>query len=301
MSGSQIVSTKVRLRTREQIETVISNFAKARHFTKIEKIFEGKPSFGEADLKVLNEKYNMHVQKISKFAENYIIYKLSGVVENDSVAELRMYNSQIKIKNLNDREEIVIVVDTDVFDKLHYNAIIGLFPHFADIIDKQLKLINMDKDYITNLEKMNVDAKFRSFDITTEKKDCLITIMATNQASTVFKTHFNINILPASYRLISMVDMYPILGSKSRIMGKKTKNYELCEFENLYNGGSWADVYDSDITVKILNGIPGDLIICQGLFSDVGGSPHYEYMIGEIKESPVDQEIIQDSGLKIAY
>ena len=301
MSGSQIVSTKVKIGTREQIETVVSNFAKARHFTKVDKIFEGKPSFGEADIKLLNDKYNMHVQKISKFAENYIIYKLSKVEENESVAELRLYNEKIKIKNLNDREEIVIVVDTDVFDKLHYNAIIGLFQHFADIIDKQLKIINMDEDYVANLEKMNNDAKYRSFNITTQKKDCLITIMSTNQASTVFKTHFNINILPASYRLISMVDMYPILGSKSKVMGKKTKNYELCEFENLYNGGSWADVYDSDITVKILNGIPGDLIICQGLFSDVSGSPHYEYMIGEIKESPIDQEIIQDSGLKIAY
>jgi hypothetical protein len=298
---TQRVSSAVKLQTKEQIETVVNNFAKVRHFNKVELLWEGKPNFGAADIAKYSELYNRQISKISKFSDNYMVYILSNVSENASSKMLKKYNKDIKIKNLNQRKEIVVVMDQDKVDKQNFLALLGVFPKFKDIIDEQLNIIEISEEYAEQLDKKNLYAKNRWFDITTEKKDCLVTIMVTNQMTNVLKGIVGeTNLLPCSYRIISMVSMYNLLGSKNKVMGSFTKDYEVCEYDPIYNGGNYAEIKDSDIASKILNAMPGDLIICKLLM--IENQPYYEFAIRKVTATTFDGEnSLDSSGLCIAY
>lgn len=298
---TQKVSSSLRITNREQIETIIKNFATVRHFAKYEKIFEGKPSFSQEKMTELNEKYNMHLIKISKFAENYIIYKLYNVQENDSVKDLKEINKEVKIKNLNNREEVVIVIDNDKFDRQNFMAILGLLPYFYDIIDKQLHFTDIDENYAKQIDDKTLYGQYRLFEKTTLDKRCLVTIITTNQMTNVLKSIIGeTNLLPCSYRIISLISLYNLLGSKTRVIGGFTKDYELLEYQPIYNGGEYQKIKDSDIIAQILNANVGDLIVCKVLLFET--QPYYEYAIRQVVATSFDGEDNLDSnGLHIAY
>ena len=125
--------------------------------------------------------------------------------------------------------------------------------------------------------------------------------MPTNQTTTILKSIIGeTNLLPCSYRIISMVNMYNLLGSKSRTMGYYTRDYELCEGDELYNSGDYAIIKDSDIAARILNAFPGDLIICKILLNET--CPYYEYAVRRVVATTYGGEEASDSnGLHVAY
>ena len=285
---TQIQSSSIKI-TLEQAEIVVNNLAAVRHFTKVEKLFKGLPSFSEESMKRL-ENLGITVGKITKFADSYVIYKLSEPKENDSVRELRSYNKNIKIKNLKDRTEFVIVVDADKFDKQHYLAIIALYPIIHNELAKQLKI---NKQNLVGGSSLN-----RNFELKSDSDECLVTIAPTNKLPASIVKHFDASILPCTYRIVSAQAMYYLLGSTSRTIGSYCWNYELCEYEQLYNKCEYGIVQDSDIITKILNGRQGDLIICKGIRTEA--TPYAEYEIRKVCSSLTDgEDSVDTSGVYV--
>lgn len=285
---TQIQSSSIKINL-DQAEIVINNLAKVRHFTQIDKIFKGLPSFSEDSMKKL-ETLGISVGKITKFADNYVIYKLSKPAENESSKKLRDYNKNIKIKNLNDRVEFVIVLDADKFDKQHYLAIIALYPIIHDGLAKQL---NINTKNLKGGSTLN-----RNFELKSDSDECLVTICPTNKLPQSIIKHFDANILPCTYRIVSAQAMYYLLGSRSQIIGSYCRDYELCEYEQLYNKREYGIVQDSDIITKILNGRQGDLIICRCLRTE--GTPYEEYEIRCVSSSLNDgEESVDTSGVYV--
>lgn len=285
---TQIQSSSIKI-TLDQAEIVIGNLATVRHFTKVEKLFKGLPSFSEESVKKLEE-LGINVGKITKFADNYVIYKLSEPKENNSVKNLRQHNKNIKIKNLNNRIEFVIVLDADKFDKQHYLAIIALYPIIHNELAKQL---NISRNNLKGGSTLN-----RNFELRSDSDECLVTIAPTNKLPQSIIKHFDANILPCTYRIVSAQAMYYLLGSTSRIMGSYCWDYELCEYEQLYNKKNYGIIQDSDIVTKILNGRQGDLIICKCVRTE--GTPYAEYEIRQICSTLNDgEESVDTSGVYV--
>lgn len=302
---TQIQSSSIKI-SLDQAEVVVNNLATVRHFTKVEKLFKGLPSFSEESMKKL-ESLGINAGKITKFADNYVIYRLSEPKENASSRALRQYNKSIKIKNLNDRVEFVIVVDSDKFDKQHYLAIIALYPIIHDELAKQLNLKNKkfvaprpediaetrEADAAETPEKETQDKKAdssdelkggstlnRNFELRSDSDECLVTIAPTNKLPASIIKHFDANILPCTYRIVSAQAMYYLLGSTTRVMGSYCWDYELCEYEQLYNKREYGIIQDSDIVTKILNGRQGDLIVCKAIRTE--GTPYAEFEIRQV-------------------
>lgn len=258
---SQVLSSSIQL-TKEQIQTTINNLAKIRHFEKIEVIFEGKPSYSDSSLQKLKQ-LGIEPLKITKFADNYIIYKFSQVKPNKSVEELQMYNKGIKIKNLDERVEFAIVVESNKFDKQNYLAIQALYP----LIYEDIK----------------------------DKSGCYVSICPSNLITSAISKHFVDTILPCNYRMFSLCSVYPLIGSKSSMFCGFIKDYELCEYKDLYNGAKYQTVYDNEPIVKILNAMNGDLIVVKALRNEK--RPYWEYSIAQVKQCLNDADSIDISGL----
>lgn len=285
---SQILSSTIKL-NREQIETTVNNLARCRHFTKVEKIFEGSPKFTK---EVLNELQELGIEatKITKFADNYIIYKFSNVKEFDSTKDLKKINKNIKIKNLNERTEFVFVVDCDKFDKQFYLALISLYP----LIHKDL-MKNIEKEKIKGGSE-KPSTKDRTFNFKFESDDCYVSICPSNYITTSISKHFDNTILPCTYRIFSLCEIYPLIGSKNELFGF-TKDFELAEYEELYNKMDYQYIMDNDPMVKILNARSGDLIIYKQILYD--SVPYYEYAIRQVHQCLNNSESVDISGLYI--
>ena len=181
--------------------------------------------------------------------------------------ELLRYNKDAKILNLNKRKEIVIVIDADKFDKQHYLAIIGLWGHIKNHLD-----LNTDQ--------------------------CLVSIVSTNIITQAIEKHFtNITILPCNYRLFSLCEVYPLIGSRSSLWCGSSRDFELLEYEPLYNKNNYQQIYDDDPVVKILNAKHKNLILCKQTYYET--SPYTEYSIREVTPRLNDTESIDISGLHI--
>ena len=248
---TQILSSTLRL-TPEQVETTIQNLAKCRHFTIVERLTkdECKPSYSEENVRKMKA-LGQEVNKITKFADNYIIYKFSKPEKNESVEELLKYNKDAKIKGL-DRDVVnfVIVIDEDKFDKQFMLACSAFWPLIVENTNKN------------------------------EKPEVIV--CPNNLITTAISKHFNVELFPIKCSIFSLCDVYPLIGSKNQMFGF-TKNYEVIEYEPLYNKLDYAVVMDNDPVVKILGAKAGDLIVCQHLLFET--SPYWEYTIRRVKES----------------
>lgn len=266
---TQILSSSIKL-NEQQVETTINNLVAIRHFTKKEKIFEGKPNFSTQQIELLKKKVSdkIEITKVTKFANNYTIYVLSNPKPAKYTEELRKYNKDVKILNLNERTEILIVLDSNKFDKQHYLAIIG----FWDKIEPYLK-----------------DAK---------PDDCLVTIVSTNIITQAISKHFQSSmILPCNYRLFSLCEVYPLIGSRNTLWCGSSRDFELLEHEDLYNKNKYQIIFDDDPVVKILNAQKDQLIICKQTYFEV--SPYSEYVIRKVTQRLNDSESLDISGLHI--
>ena len=247
---SQILSSSNKL-NREQIETTVKNLAECRHFTKIETIYEGKPTYSEENISKMKS-LGIDLPKVTKFATNYIIYKLSEPEENESSRSLRKYYKDAKIKNLNDRVDIIIVLDQDKFDKQFIMACASFWPMIHNLIKKG-------------------------------ETECRINICPNNLLTTTIESnHLYILIFPVIYKIFSLYKVYPLIGSK-RQKFTFTRNYEVLEHFELYNHYKFPVIKDFDPVTYIMGAEPGDIIICQILLFET--SPYFEYSIREVKET----------------
>lgn len=264
---SQILSASLKLND-SQTNIVINNLATIRHLTKIEKIFEGKPNYGQEQINELKRLLNHdNFIKVTKFANKYTIYLLSDPKPASYTKELQKYNKNVEILNLHQRKEILIVLDADKFDKQHYIAILGLWPIIKPHLDE-----NSD--------------------------DCLVTIASTNIISQAITKHFiNSVILPCNYRLFSLCEIYPLIGSKNSLWCGSSRDFELIKYEPLYNKNEYQIIYDDDPVVKIMNAKNNDLIICKQTYFET--SPYTEFSIRQVRAKLNDAESLDISGLHI--
>ena len=283
---TQVVSSSLKLNP-SQIEICINNFAKIRHFTKIDKIFDGKPSFKD---NVINElkKLGLEPHNVTKFADNYKIYHLSEVKPSESIEFIKKYNNYAKFKNINQRNEILIVVDTDKVDKQNYLALQALYPLIHNILIKNNDYKMMFGGDNEENENENLDQNPKddsNYYIQYYKYisgPCYVTIMTTNHLEPAMIKHFHTRFLPCNYRVLSLYDdVYPLIGSKSQLWYGCVKNYEVIEHEELYNGYNYSYIYDDEHLVKLLNANPGDLIIATQILNE--GRPYFEFVIKEVK------------------
>ena len=308
---TQILSSTNKL-TAAQTETCINNFAKIRHFTKVEKIFDGKPSFSTENIAEI-KKLGLEPYKITKFANNYTIYKFSEVKPSESVEFIKQYNKNAKFKNLDERIEIVIVVDTDKIDKQNYLALQALYPtiHKELIKNKAYKMLYGGSDSDTSKNKDENENEIEAANKENENDQpendpnyyiqyykyisgpCFVTVMTTNHIEPAMLRHFHTRFLPCNYRVMSLYDdLYPLIGSKSKLWYGCLDNYEVIEHEDLYNGYQYSYIYDDEHLAKLLNANPGDLIVAtQVLFE---GRPYLEFVVKEVKTRNIDAEEVEE-------
>jgi len=288
---TQVLSSSNKLNS-DQVKTCIANFAKIRHFTKVEQIFNGKPSFSAENIEAI-KKLGLEPYKITKFANNYTIYKFSDVKPSDSIEFIKKYNTQAKFKNLNERTEIVIVVDTDKIDKQNYLALQALYPiiHKELIKNSDYKMLYGGDDFAKENPETQNDAQDEYY-IQYYKYisgPCYVSIMTTNHIEPAMLRHFHTRFLPCNYRVMSLYDdLYPLIGSKSQLWYGCVNSYEVIEHEDLYSSAQYSYIYDDEHLVKLLNANPGDLIVAVQVLNE--GRPYLEFVVKEVKTRNVDAD-----------
>ena len=108
-------------------------------------------------------------------------------------------------------------------------------------------------------------------------------------------THIPINILPCLYRFVSIVDFYPMIGSKNGLFGL-SRDYEVIPYQPMYNGRDYAIIFDYDPMAKMLNALPNDIIkakICRA----EGFSVYDEYYFRKVESTNNDVNVIAPSGI----
>ena len=108
-------------------------------------------------------------------------------------------------------------------------------------------------------------------------------------------SHIPINVLPCLYRFVSIVDFYPMIGSKNGLFGL-SRDYEIIPFEPLYNGREYPIMFDSDPMAKLLNAIPNDIIKCKICRAE-GFSVYDEYYFRRVESTNNDVGVIAPSGI----
>lgn len=106
--------------------------------------------------------------------------------------------------------------------------------------------------------------------------------------------HLPINVIPCPYRFLSLTEAYPMIGSRNSTFGM-TYDYKIIPNEPYYNKRAYPVIYDSDVMVKVLNALAGDLIVCKRVMYD--GSPYGEYTIREVYPTKSDINTIGMNGL----
>ena len=110
------------------------------------------------------------------------------------------------------------------------------------------------------------------------------------------KVHIPINIFPCLYRVVSLCEIYPRIGSKTNVFGlsydlKLMKDHK--EFEDYEK--ELPAILDSDVDVKILNAIPGDIISCKRIIFDE--FPYGEFYFRKVESTITGISSITPGGL----
>lgn len=107
--------------------------------------------------------------------------------------------------------------------------------------------------------------------------------------------HVPTSTFPCNYRFVTLVEMYPMLGSPNCLFGL-TYDYDIVPYEDSYSGRKHPFIKDSDIMVKILNGMEKDLIRCKRVMFEV--APYTEYSFRSvIRDSDNARQEMSPSGI----
>ena len=171
-------------------------------------------------------------------------------------------------KNDKSTNEVFVLVFANQMDKFYFNAVSSLYyTVFKDLVDPKAKRPH-------------------------------ITILAAFVVTEAMATHYNYDIIPCNYRIFSLCDIYPMIGSKNKLW-KLSYDYELHEFEPAYNKKEYISIYDFDPISKILNAIDGDLILCKRLILDV--NVYSDVQIRRVKSIINNIKSIPPSGICYNY
>ena len=106
--------------------------------------------------------------------------------------------------------------------------------------------------------------------------------------------HIPDNLMKCNYRVVSLVAMYPLIGSKTRMFGL-CYNYQIIPHKLYYNGKDYPIIKDSDIICKIFNAIPGECILCDRVMNEAG--TYVEKSIRTVERTEKYPEVIAKSGI----
>lgn len=107
--------------------------------------------------------------------------------------------------------------------------------------------------------------------------------------------HIPNDILPCMYRFVSLCELYPLLGSTEMMFGLAF-DYKIVNVDPItYNKRSYSIIYDSDVVVKMLNALPGEIIEYRRIIFE--GSPYGEYYRREVVSTMNDVNSISPSGI----
>lgn len=106
--------------------------------------------------------------------------------------------------------------------------------------------------------------------------------------------HVPVNILPCMYRFVPLPVIYPMLGGRNSIFSM-TYDYILIDPSDVDNPKKYSLILDSDVAVKILNAIPGDIIQCKRVLFEV--SPYGEFYRRIVTSTVTDVSEMAKSGI----
>jgi len=108
----------------------------------------------------------------------------------------------------------------------------------------------------------------------------------------LMKAHIPINIFPCLYRVISLCEVYPRIGSKTNLFGL---SFDMKIVDEIIHDRELPLILDSDVDVKILNALPGDVIRCRRIFLEE--FPYGEYYFRKVKSTSTNIAAMLPSGL----
>ena len=226
----------------KQIETVVNNYAKIKHYNKVELLTDAKPK-----KKTMN-----YLIRLNTLALGYKVYLMTRDKETYDVEDFNYENitmfkhchKDIDIVNLKPRTEIFIICYCDKFDVSYINSSV----YFEDYF----------KEY--NVQNITV--------VTTNR------LLKKVDLAQILEQQYNVK---AS--VFSLFDVYPLIGSPNSLYGL-AYGYELIEHEQSYNNKQYKLISVNDPIVKLLCGKPNQLIIhCRTCYET---SPYNEISIRQI-------------------
>lgn len=155
----------------------------------------------------------------------------------------------------NDNILYFIIFEANKFDKYNFNACIWFYHLFE--------------------EELNKDDKYKN------ELRPRVFICPNHVITSSMINHLPDDILPCTYRVISLCDIYPLIGSSTSLYGL-AYDYKIANVDKkAYNNRNYPSLSDSDPVVKVLNAIPGDIIQYKRILFDA--SPFNEYYFREVK------------------
>jgi hypothetical protein len=86
--------------------------------------------------------------------------------------------------------------------------------------------------------------------------------------------HTPISLLPCLYRFVSLCEIYPRLGSE-KPFGYISELQLLPKSTRARTGYDYTEILDNDVDVKIVNGLPGEVLKCRRVLFE--GVPYSEF------------------------
>ena len=236
---------ETRCLNKEQIKTVMDNYAKINNLKDFTVIDTGKPTFS----KETEAKYK--IPHITMFGDCYTVYK-STATDPITGKPYALF---------------IIVIEATKFNKLFVSATIFYYKKWIEG--------HIDINGFNGRPQVILAPAFR----------------VTEQMT----SHIPINVLPCLYRFVSIVDFYPMIGSKTGLFGL-SRDYSVIPYEPLYNGREYPVIFDYDPIAKMLNTIPGDVIkskICRA----EGFNVYDEWYFRRVVNTNNDIGVISPSGI----
>lgn len=163
----------------------------------------------------------------------------------------------------NDDDMIYIVFYENKFDAQHYYACEWFYHLFED-----------------KIKKRSVRPR--------------VYIMPSYFVTEAMHTHIPDNLMKCNYRVVSLVSMYFLIGSRTRIFGT-CYNYKVIPHELYINGKDYPIIKDSDIICKIFNVIVGECVVCERVLNENGA--YVEKAVRTVVRTEKQPGVIADSGI----
>jgi hypothetical protein len=152
----------------------------------------------------------------------------------------------IRAEDANKKPYFFFVIEATRFDKLFLSAIIG----YWHLIKEEVEA--------------SVDPEGRPH----------IFVCPAYVVTESMMIHTPISLIPHMYRFVSLCEIYPRLGSE-KPFGFVSELQLLPKSTKARTGYEFAEIYDNDVDVIIVNGLPGEVLKCRRVLFE--GVPYSEF------------------------